>query len=358
MARSALRALVVAALVGAPSALACTCVLSPADVNLTLAEALTSADAVFRGVVTHVSKVDPASRRQRFTFRVDETFKGPPRKERVLEGNASHSCGRTFDEGAAYLVYADGDAAGEKPMSASYCTRVLELADAQRELDWLRTRKPVPVPVAMRRRTVSCEECELSPVAQRLACGERSCLALPFPEVAAALDAKRSFWSHAARDDTRQTRRIFGSTTTGRLFVVSQSSAWDCEGSVTLKWCSALKLTAQADRPMVECVGGVDAPPPCDEARTRKSEWSAVGAWSSSNCEWKFIDGPRCELTAPPTPLASKAPTAPGLHCRQRGGTYFECTLVPDAAATPVDEWPTPPVAPPKASGTPTDSRR
>jgi hypothetical protein len=67
---------------------------------------------------------------KRTTFEVSQVWKGP-RNYRLVINQWSSKCGRSFEIGKEYLVYANGSASG---LSAELCTRVLDLEDAKEDL--------------------------------------------------------------------------------------------------------------------------------------------------------------------------------------------------------------------------------
>lgn len=140
----------------------CPCVIVPGE-DLSRPETLVprarrDAEAIFAGRVIAVDTLDTgqqwfpsdtSSYRQllrwaetvRYTFVVSEVWKGRQKRDvTVVVRQAHSSCGRTFDLGEAYLIYAER---GRNELEASSCARVRPLSDAVADLDALgRGRKP------------------------------------------------------------------------------------------------------------------------------------------------------------------------------------------------------------------------
>jgi hypothetical protein len=136
----------------------CPCVV-PAGVDWRSAEAMVpsarrDAYAIFVGTVVAVDTVardslwwpsDTAEWRRpmvrartvRYRFIVDRTWKGPRSRElMVMDYHADTSCGRDYDLGGSYLVYADRDRRdGTRPGLSTYsCSRVLPKDKADADL--------------------------------------------------------------------------------------------------------------------------------------------------------------------------------------------------------------------------------
>lgn len=118
----------VAVLVGAPPpADACSCEPPPPP-----CEAYWDAEAVFTGKVTHLQSGQHGV--EHATFDVSEKFKGPfAARTIVVEGGGM--CGRTFELGGEYFVYASGR---NGQYYAPLCTRGGKLADAKADLQYAR----------------------------------------------------------------------------------------------------------------------------------------------------------------------------------------------------------------------------
>lgn len=95
-------------------ALACTCALNPP-----VPEAVDDSSRVFLGTVTSIERHDGLL--QRVTFQVSEHFKGSSVPTVQVENHAyGPMCGYPFQEGARYIVYAQGD---EGELQTSSCSR-------------------------------------------------------------------------------------------------------------------------------------------------------------------------------------------------------------------------------------------
>jgi hypothetical protein len=73
----------------------------------------------------------------KYRFRVEKSWKGPrPRELTVMSYNADTSCGRDYDHGGSYLVYADRDRGGGKDsgLSTYSCSRALPKDKADPDL--------------------------------------------------------------------------------------------------------------------------------------------------------------------------------------------------------------------------------
>jgi hypothetical protein len=123
--------LVLASLVYAPEARACSCM------KLTPSEGLSSSYAVFTGEVSAIEK-NTATRfgGVEVTFRVKQMWKGDPSEElKVHTAGSSAACGYSFAKGMTYLVYAVRDEAD--PLRVSLCSRTAPIDKAKKDLDFL-----------------------------------------------------------------------------------------------------------------------------------------------------------------------------------------------------------------------------
>ena len=146
------------AVAATPCGVPCPCVV-PVGVDWRSAEAMVplarqDAYAIFLGTVMTVDTVardsiwwpsDTAAWRRpmvrartvRYTFRVEESWKGPrPRVLTVVDYDADTSCGREYDRGSSYLVYADRDRGeGKRSQLRTYsCSRVRPKEQAAADL--------------------------------------------------------------------------------------------------------------------------------------------------------------------------------------------------------------------------------
>lgn len=119
--------LLVAALPGARTAAACSCMVPPPP-----HEALDQAAAVFVGTVVSVA-LEEGSGYYVVRLRVGQRLKGPQAAElTVRTPSSSAACGYYFREGKAYLIYAHEAEGG---LGVSLCSRTARLADARDDVE-------------------------------------------------------------------------------------------------------------------------------------------------------------------------------------------------------------------------------
>ena len=119
-----LAAVLVAALLSAESALACSC--APPG---TPQESLASSDAVFTGTVLSLT---PGQGTQEVRLRVEGTWKGAKCGEVTgVTALDEAACGFGFQEGTSYLVYATKN---QGKLSTNLCTRTKPTASASEDL--------------------------------------------------------------------------------------------------------------------------------------------------------------------------------------------------------------------------------
>jgi hypothetical protein len=136
----------------------CPCVV-PVGVDWHSAEAMVpsarrDARAIFLGTVSAIDTIardslwwpdDTAQVRRpmvrartvQYTFRVESIWKGPRRRElTVMVYDADTSCGRDYDRGVSYLVYAERDPRNRAGagMSTYSCSRVLPKAESDADV--------------------------------------------------------------------------------------------------------------------------------------------------------------------------------------------------------------------------------
>jgi len=112
---------------------ACSCIAPPAP-----EEAFENADAVFEARPFGMSADD---RQARYRFEVDRVWKGPigPQVE-IITARHSATCGRTYQVGAKYVVYAQRDQDGE--WSDNLCSRTRGSRSAAEDLEVLGAGRP------------------------------------------------------------------------------------------------------------------------------------------------------------------------------------------------------------------------
>jgi hypothetical protein len=115
-----------AALLAADAALACTCARTPPP-----QEAKNFMDAVFLGTVLDVAR-DVDGRQAVVRLKVEKVWKGAKCAEAtVVTGVGGGDCGYAFEAGKRYLVYASSD---EGKLRTSLCTRTRPAAQAEEDL--------------------------------------------------------------------------------------------------------------------------------------------------------------------------------------------------------------------------------
>lgn len=120
-------------------AFACSCIMPRPP-----GEELANATAVFSGTVTAQDERQGLSMRSadpvKVTFVVAEVWKGDiPAEVSITTARESASCGYNFEDGAEYLVYANGTDADRK---VSLCSRTTLLANADEDLEALGAGSP------------------------------------------------------------------------------------------------------------------------------------------------------------------------------------------------------------------------
>lgn len=120
-------AVLVAALLSAESALACTCAPPPGP-----QESLAASDAVFTGTVVSVT---PGEGTNRVVFRVEGAWKGAKCGEVTVSTALDEAaCGYGFQVGTSYLVYATKH---QGKLSTNICSRTRPTASASEDLQAL-----------------------------------------------------------------------------------------------------------------------------------------------------------------------------------------------------------------------------
>ncbi|WP_163999534.1 hypothetical protein [Pyxidicoccus caerfyrddinensis] len=106
------------------------------------------------GVIVHGRVVSVASGQVR--IEVIEAFKGATGGAKLVvdpDGGGGGDCSYSFESGEEYLVYAH---LHEGRVATSMCTRTRMVSKGDAELDWLRTGRLPPVPVALWREQDQC----------------------------------------------------------------------------------------------------------------------------------------------------------------------------------------------------------
>ena len=116
--------LALATLFTADAVLACSCAPLPEP-----QQARDQADAVFTGTVLGITQED---NRRLVRLRVEEAWKGARCEEvTITTGLGDSDCGYAFQEGQAYLIYADKQ---RGRLSTNLCTRTKPAAEAGEDL--------------------------------------------------------------------------------------------------------------------------------------------------------------------------------------------------------------------------------
>ena len=151
---------------GPATAQACSCWDGPADLPTNLREAKAGAIAIYRARVVSIDSGFLRLFRHPASVEVLEVFKGQVKRgERLqLPYGGGGDCTIRFEEGIEYLMYAHGS----EPEDVHHCSRTRPVRAGDSELDWLRTGRLPPVPVAIQRESVSCEPCDIHAVGGRL----------------------------------------------------------------------------------------------------------------------------------------------------------------------------------------------
>lgn len=117
-------AAVLAGLLSAEVALACTCAPPPGP-----QESLAASDAVFTGTVVSVT---PAPGNNQVVLRVEGVYKGAKCGEvTIVTASDEAACGYTFQVGTSYLVYADKQ---KGKLSTNLCSRTKPTSTASEDL--------------------------------------------------------------------------------------------------------------------------------------------------------------------------------------------------------------------------------
>jgi hypothetical protein len=293
-------------LVAHGTAYACKCGRDPSDVMTQLRSALERADAVFLGRV--VAQRDREATGEygnvyATTLEVLEQYKGTVQEQLEMpSGTNGGGCTFRFEEGKTYLVYAYGN--GET-LITGHCTRTREVdRPDDLELGWLRTRVPLPVPVALQRKVVTCKRCDLDVVTRELlgpenvqGCGN---LWSNDKEALAAFRAGWPFWSMSPYEDDHRSEAL-GMSKDHRGFELLQTPyhAADeaCRQQVLLRWCERLEPTGArgSSLPKFSCIDPSSEIEMCNENETRavgdgpRESLSAI-----KECDWGEPNNPRC----------------------------------------------------------------
>ncbi|ERN41909.1 hypothetical protein KR51_00014410 [Rubidibacter lacunae KORDI 51-2] len=128
-------------LLGAPAALACSCLAFPHTLEEGVLRGVEEADAVFLARVTSMEDMEESRLGfpvRRVSFELLENFKGVEASDTYLVTNlSSAACGYSgFEVGAEFLVYASRNLEGE--LGTGLCQRTARSAGATDEIQLLR----------------------------------------------------------------------------------------------------------------------------------------------------------------------------------------------------------------------------
>ncbi|OJT23731.1 hypothetical protein BO221_17270 [Archangium sp. Cb G35] len=326
---------------------ACSCSFGTGDLVTDLREARDGSDAVFLGRVVSVARSGgPLGIFGRgfgeAAFDVIERFKGPVGSKLMLpSGTGAGPCEFPFVPGEEYLVYASED---EGRLVAILCSRTRPISRGDIELDWLRTGRLPPVPVALQRETVQCPTCDLDTVTSTLVGlppGNACNLGLQDPEAAIALREGRPFWTggYYNHDNPSRTTAV-GLSRELRPFELIQTgpSGTDekCRKRVSLRWCERLEASSDPQaRPELQCVNPGPEQELCDETKSRTAIWEPKERLQAAQCSWFSPDKPHCALQKELQPLAEDAPASPLLRCSPMywTDTRHRCRVSPGSSA-------------------------
>lgn len=293
----------VVALFSAQRAEACVCASYDHDKDLMtqLRNARDSTPQIFYGRVIEVGA--PATP-NRATIEVLEVFKGKVDRRVSIEVGDSGDCSFSVEKGAKYLLYG---------LSVSSCDRSRRVENSNdSELKWLRTWKPIPLPVAVQRENVECTRCDIAALVKELT---GASAATKNEDIAAAVAAKQPFWGGGGMNyhDPSWTDFV-GIAKDGRTFRLVLTPAYveqeACRRRLTLTYCESLQPAKRGHRmAQFECSKPGKPIALYDENATRKATTLPVESMSAIiQCSWGSPDEPFCQLDATLHPGAAGTP--------------------------------------------------
>ncbi|WP_257461681.1 hypothetical protein [Archangium lipolyticum] len=293
-----------------PLAQACRCVTEPD--NTSLAQALrTARDKASHIYLARVQASDGLRNRGIATVQVLEVLKGELAAGTQLElpSGGGGDCSFPFKRGNDYLVYAHG-----QPTSVRLCTRTRQVQADDVEVQWLRTGKPPPTPVALRREVVSCKRCDIDTVARAPFLGGE--------QARRANEELRPFWTHGPGSDDRVSVAV-GVSGDQRAFQLVQTSHEHtptdepCRRVVIRRWCERLAPASDTARFAFRCIKPGPEEEVCDEEKSRVAKWKPLERMTAASCGWGNPNAPSCTLSKKLQPLrGSPKAGAPVLQCR------------------------------------------
>jgi hypothetical protein len=311
-----------------------------------LRSALEGADAVFIGRVVAQRERQPAvdsANVYTTTLQILEQYKGKVQDNLEMpSGTNGGDCTFRFTKGRTYLVYAYRN--GET-LITGHCTRSREIGHLDdSELEWLRTRVPLPVPVALRRKVITCNRCDLDVVVRDLLGSEslRGGCKVWFneKEALAAFEAGQPFWSASTYDPERDYSRdeVLGVSKGGRAFELVQTPFYGadetCRQVVRLRWCKRLDPTVRKPwLPQFTCMEPSSDIEMCNEDKTRvAADGPAESLSAIKECDWWEPGNPQCTLVPAAEPARAGSPASPLLYCVPRfdspGSRDFSCHII------------------------------
>jgi hypothetical protein len=343
-------------LVSHGAAYACSCRQDRSDVMTQLRSALEGADAVFLGRVVAQRERQPAvdsGNVYTTTLQVLEQYKGKVQEKLEMpSGNNDGDCTFRFVEGKTYLVYAYRN--GET-LKTAHCTRSRKIGRFDdSELVWLRTRVPLPVPVALQRKVVTCNRCDLDVVTRELlgpknprGCGN---IWLDDKKALAAFKAGQPFWSKSTYDEEMDPKRdeAMGLSKDGRAFELVQTPFYaadeTCRQEVRLRWCKRLEPTERESwLPAFACIEPSSEIEMCNETKTRAAADGPRESLSAiKECDLWEPDNPQCTLAAAAEPAKEGSPASPLLYCIPKfdypESRDYSCHVIDSSAPAPVSK--------------------
>jgi hypothetical protein len=247
------------------------------------------------------------------------------RRQIELRFDAGDTCDLRFEAGRTYLVYSNG-ASG--PVGTRSRTR--EASSDDPEVQWLRTGKLPPVPVAVQREVVTCEPCV-----------EDYGFEVSDADALAALGNQKAFLYKGYVLSPKPGRAWEGRTREGRLIEITDTASMSmrekCRMHQAWHWCQSLRPVHEPERRLrLECVDPGESHESCNEERTRTSKWEPLESLEVAKCNWGDVAHPTCSLSDARHPLAPSAPRGPVLRCSPEELPFrdFSCEVVSQASST------------------------
>ena len=307
---------------------ACVCAGEVNDMHAALANAKKMAVAIYRARAEALSEPWDAD------LEVLEVFKGEMKIGQHLKIVARSDCSFPFRAGEEYLVYAHcrpvtqsatpGSRSSARRCSydaVSKCSRTKAIAPGDAELDWLRTGRWPPMPVALQRESVSCKECDALAIAEQVTGLSRDSMSSPQQSRAAAKFA-RPFFTLSGLISALPNIVLVGVSQDRTPFELTTTPSWSldavCMLRVELRWCKRLDVL-ESDN-FWRCVDPSEPIIKCDERQSRKAAWDRPEQFHQDACNWYAPSDPGCFLGLQRPVLPENAPQYPLLKCRPDSG--------------------------------------